>query len=280
MESAYLTDMVVSDDPDSKDMEKDAQKIPPFEEKRQRFGHRQVTNMLAHLPLYSWAWNLMPLATLGLSILLSGQRSLHNFDGLYTIGLIVYFFGLVQYVAMLVAKSIHFTVIPGSFKESFETPEEVMLSASFWMGMYAVIAGAVDYSAPEPGSRLAETFFAIFWIYLVAAHSVSLTLHLLLFQEKRLEGGSMTPAWLLPILPVILVGVLAGVLADSLHPAQRYPVLLAGLYSWGLGFLMSIPTYSIYFWRLFTCGLPKLNSRPGMMIAVGPPTFAPLVRPA
>lgn len=43
-----------------------------------------------------------------------------------------------------------------------------------------------------------------------------------------------------------------------------------------MGFLLSIAIAAIYLQRLFTVGLPSPDTRPGMMIAVGPPCYAPL----
>lgn len=85
-----------------------------------------------------------------------------------------------------------------------------------------------------------------------------------------------SPVWLLPVLPTILVGVSAGSMAYSLATTQLYPVLVAGLVCSSLGFLLSLPMAAIYFHHLFVAGLPDTNQRPGTMIAVGPPGFAPL----
>jgi tellurite resistance protein TehA-like permease len=57
---------------------------------------------------------------------------------------------------------------------------------------------------------------------------------------------------------------------------QRVPVLIADLICSSMGFLISLPVAAIYFTRLFTAGFPDPDTRPGMMIAVGPPIYAPL----
>ncbi|KAK3069573.1 hypothetical protein LTR53_011983 [Teratosphaeriaceae sp. CCFEE 6253] len=76
--------------------------------------------------------------------------------------------------------------------------------------------------------------------------------------------------------PKILVGVMAGSLDGHVSASQIYPALLAGLFCAGAGFLYSLPLAGIYLARLFTVGLPVPDKRPGMMIAVGPPCYAPL----
>ena len=246
-------------------------------EARELSTHRtKLANAYGYLHICSWAWSLMPMTTLGLGTLLSAQRSLHSFPGLYELGLIVYFVGLVQWAFVFVVKSVRFLSHKGSFTKSISEPAEAMFFAAFWIGVYGIITAGVDLASPQPGSRLGTTFCALFWIYFVCALCTGIGLHLLLFQQHSLLTARMTPAWLLPVLPMILIGVMAGGVAESLTEKQRYPVLIAGLLCSSMGFFMSLPLAAIYFTRLFTAGFPDPDTRPGMMIAVGPPTYAPL----
>lgn len=226
--------------------------------------------------VYSWAWSLMPMTTLGLSTLLIAQRSVYDFHGLFTIAVVVYLVGLVQWVLLSIAKIARFTLVRGSLQASLNDPAEAMFFAAFWISCYGILSGGADLAEPQPGSRLSTAFNAFFWIYLICALCACTSLHLLLFHERHLDSRNMTPAWLLPVLPVILVGVLAGSLADSLHPQDRYSVIVAGFICASLGFLLSLPIDAIYLHRLFVAGFPDTDQRPGMMIAVGPPSYAPL----
>lgn len=236
--------------------------------------------LLTHLPIYSWAWFLMPMTTLGLSTLLNAQRSIYNFHGLYTIGVVFYFIGLVQYVVLAIAKTAQFVVLKGSLKKSFQDSEQVMFSAAFWISSYGVVTGGVDFAQPTAGSSLSMTFVAFFWIYFICALLEGFGSHLFLFQGpnhgRHLDNRQMTPAWLLPVLPVILVGVCAGSVAQYVSAHEAYSILTAGLFCSSMGFLLSLPMAAIYLHRLFINGFPEPDTRPGMMIAVGPPTYAPL----
>jgi tellurite resistance protein TehA-like permease len=236
----------------------------------------RIARAYGYLHICSWSWSLMPMTTLGLSTLLSAQRSLHSFPGLYELGLVVYFIGLVQWIFILMVRSVNFISQRGSFTKSMSEPSEAMFFAAFWIGAYGIITAGAEFAAPIAGSHLGTTFCAFFWIYLVCALCTGVGLHLLLFQQHSLLAAHMTPAWLLPVLPIILVGVMAGGVADFLTEKQRFPVLIAGLVCSSMGFLISLPVAAIYFTRLFTAGFPDPDTRPGMMIAVGPPTYAPL----
>ncbi|KAK3617022.1 hypothetical protein LTR56_025566 [Elasticomyces elasticus] len=236
---------------------------------------RKYPALVTHLPIYSWAWFLMPQTTLGLSNLLYTQHTTRSFDGLYTIGLTVYFVGFVQFWVLVILKTTQFILIKGTLRQSFVKPEEALFSAAFWISCYGVIVGALDFAEPSPGSRLSVALYSFFWIYSGFALGASAGIHMLLFDKENLEGDKMTPAWLLPILPVILIGVLAGSFSGE-QDLGMYPALIAGLMAAGAGFFYTLLISAIYLAQLFTKGLPVPDTRPGMMLAVGPPCVAPL----
>jgi tellurite resistance protein TehA-like permease len=86
----------------------------------------------------------------------------------------------------------------------------------------------------------------------------------------------MTPQWILPVFPIMLCGTLASLMSPSQPPNQALPILLAGISFQGLGMLIAAFMYGPYISRLMTSGLPIPNTRPGMFIAVGPPSFTGL----
>ncbi|KAF2165574.1 hypothetical protein M409DRAFT_23870 [Zasmidium cellare ATCC 36951] len=239
----------------------------PDDEHRFRSFMGNTPWLLTHLPIYSWAWFLMPMTSLGLSTLINSQRSIYSFHGLYTIGFVFYFIGL-------------FVILKDSLKKSIQDSEQVMFFAAFWISSYGVVTGGVEFAQPTPGSSLSVTFVAFFWIYFICALLEGFGSHLFLFQGPdhgcHLDNRQMTPAWLLPVLPVILVGVCAGSVANYVTTHEAYSILTAGLFCSSMGFLLSLPMAAIYLHRLFINGFPEPDKRPGMMIAVGPPTYAPL----
>lgn len=235
-----------------------------------------VPRCLAHLSIYTWAWFLMPMTTLSLSTLLDAQRQIFDFNGLYAIGVVVYIIGLVEFVFLFAARLITFCLYKDSLWRSLQEPSEAMFFATFWISIYGIISGGVVFASPNPNTSLAEAFHAFFWIYLICALLAGMGLHLLIFHKRHLEERNMTPAWLLPVLPIILIGVSAGDVVLSLNQTQSCPVLVAGLLCASMGFLLSLPMAALYLNRLFISGFPDPDTRPGMMIAVGPPTYAPL----
>jgi tellurite resistance protein TehA-like permease len=98
-------------------------------------------------------------------------------------------------------------------------------------------------------------------------------MYFMIFTGQNLSTQDMSPAWMLPIFPVILTGTVAGNVAAGLEPQHAFPILICGLTFQGLGTLVSLLVSAIYLVRLFQAGMPEPDARPGMFLAVGPPAF-------
>lgn len=83
----------------------------------------------------------------------------------------------------------------------------------------------------------------------------------------------MTPVWIFPAYPLLVVGPHAGLLASSLDPKRGLDIVIAGFVCQGIGFLVSMMVYSAFIYRLMTQKLPVENIRPGMFVSVGPSAF-------
>ena len=78
------------------------------------------------------------------------------------------------------------------------------------------------------------------------------------------------PAWIFPAYPFLVLGPLA---AELLYH-QPYPsnlnILVGGVIFQGLGWMLALFMYTLYFTRLVSQDLPEGSKRPGMFVAVGP----------
>ena len=83
----------------------------------------------------------------------------------------------------------------------------------------------------------------------------------------------MTPVWIFPAYPLLVVGPFAGFLASSLDETKALDIIIGGFVCQGIGFLVSMMVYSAYIYRLMTQKLPRENLRPGMFVSVGPSAF-------
>jgi len=83
----------------------------------------------------------------------------------------------------------------------------------------------------------------------------------------------MTPVWIFPAYPLLIVGPHAGQLAQKLPPEKALQVIISGYILQGVGFMVSLMIYSAFLYRLMTQKLPKESLRPAMFISVGPSGF-------
>lgn len=203
----------------------------------------------------------------------------HRFPGLSHLGLAIFLLDLLFFLAISLAILLRFALYRRTLRRAFTRPAEALFVPTFLLSVAAILANVDAYGRLFLGEAqrgvLGRGFMRVaFWVYLSVAFAVSVGQYHLLFTvkaERRLTVSAMTPAWILPIFPVMLAGTLAAVVARGLEGDQAMAVLCAGLAAQGLGILVSVFFYSTYLSRLMAFGLPV--QRPGMFIAIGPPSF-------
>ncbi|CAO2647958.1 Nn.00g088800.m01.CDS01 [Neocucurbitaria sp. VM-36] len=86
--------------------------------------------------------------------------------------------------------------------------------------------------------------------------------------------SQMTPIWIFPCYPLLIIGPHAGNLAPKVsNPDIALTIILTGYVVQGIGFLVSLMIYAAFIYRLMTQKLPKESIRPGMFVSVGPSGF-------
>lgn len=135
------------------------------------------------------------------------------------------------------------------------------------MGLYAI---------EDTGYWLVVIYRILFWTYFATTFIAAVGLYCMLFTNPLLKIQDMTPAWDLPIFPYMLSGTIAA--SGIAYQPKQYamPMLFTGLTAQGLGILVSMCMYASYIRRMINFGFPSPQSRPGMFIAVGPPSFTAL----
>lgn len=83
----------------------------------------------------------------------------------------------------------------------------------------------------------------------------------------------MTPIWIFPAYPMLIIGPHAGILSAKLDPTLSLDIIIGGATIQGIGFLVSLMVYSAFIYRLMSQKLPRENVRPGMFVSVGPSAF-------
>jgi tellurite resistance protein TehA-like permease len=85
--------------------------------------------------------------------------------------------------------------------------------------------------------------------------------------------AQMTPVWIFPAYPLLVIGPHASILATRLSSVNALRVIVGGFIFQGIGFMLSFMIYAAFLSRLMTQKLPQENLRPSMFISVGPSGF-------
>ncbi|KAK3347409.1 voltage-dependent anion channel-domain-containing protein [Neurospora tetraspora] len=252
---------------------------------------------------FTFAWYTVTLSTSGVSLVLAITP--HRFRGLSTIGLVIFLLDLLFFLVITASITLRFVLYKSTFRRAFTRPNEALFVPTFFLSIAAILCnvaeyarififdGDISYQFPGLGSNSTPsaepddshaasaslptfaTFLCIaFWFFSALTFLVSVIQYHLLFTvkaERRLSLTTITPAWVLPIFPVMLIGTLAGSFSKTQPPESAIAMICAGLAAQGLGLLVSFFFFSSYLSRLMAFGLPA--QRPGMFIAVGPPSF-------
>ncbi|KAF2269058.1 hypothetical protein CC78DRAFT_454101 [Lojkania enalia] len=233
---------------------------------RERFHH------------FTWAWFTMTMSTGGISNLLGAQP--HSFSGLRTIGAVVFIVFIVMLAFNCSMITFRFISLRKSLQKSLTHPTESLFFACSWLSFAVLLLNMQNYGVPSCGEWLIVTLRVLFWAYVALTFIVAVAQYFILFQGgkngKHMTLHSMTPAWILPVFPNMLAGTIASSIGSSQPPAYRFPILVAGVACQGLGFLISLIMTGLFLYRLMVNGLPHPRLRPGIFMAVGPPSFTSL----
>ena len=225
-------------DDDDKHNNRDAEATGNIKHAEPQAG-RRFERVHKHFKGFTWSWFISPLAALGLSLVLANLP--FRFHGLTAIGKSIYIYGVVQFCILTVFVTLRMVTKRGVFRRSIVKDSEAYFLSTVLMSFSALLQGAHSYAKPAAGSALSNCLWVWFWIYAAVAYCFALLMYCLLFTHKHhLKAADMTPAWMLPIFPVILTGPTAGTLAASFHPERAFPVLICGVLYQGLGILMSL----------------------------------------
>ena len=216
------------------------------------------------------------MATGGLALLLHPNTQPHDFSGLLTIGKVVFIIDLVLFTTITAAITYRFLSNPGTFQASLTHPTESLFASTSLISLASIIASIAHYGIPECGPWLITAVRVVFWIFYAVSWLSAIVQYVHLFTNPSLRIQDMTPAWDLPIFPVMLTGTVASAAAPFQPAYQAVPMIVAGTLAQGLGFLVSILMYASYLRRMIQYGFPSPGSRPAMFIAVGPPSFTGL----
>ncbi|KAI9640016.1 hypothetical protein NHQ30_011578 [Ciborinia camelliae] len=223
---------------------------------------------------FTYAWYACTMSTGGVSFTLS-VLPLES-DAIITLGKALFVINLMVFLTITALMITRFIIHPGTLKHSFANPHEGFFFATALLTIATVMTNTTAYGIPNTGPWIINALRWAFWIYTFCATLLAIIYYHVLFTVKKLVITNVLPGWVLPIFPAMLVGTLASAIAKTQPVESAAQMLVAGLTYQGLGMMVAIMMYGLYFGRLLTSGLPVDASRPAMFIAVGPPSFTAL----
>ncbi|KAK5108969.1 hypothetical protein LTR62_007684 [Meristemomyces frigidus] len=197
----------------------------------------------------------------------------YRFPGLYTIGCIFFLLNLVLFLFNLIMISCRFYLYPHTFKASFLHPTESLFIPAWVISLGTILINVTEYGIDHAGPWLAFTMRILFWTYCALAVVFSLGIYLVMWSTQTFTIAEMTPVWIFPAYPLLVIGPHAAVLADKLTGTMGLDIVIGGFIFQGIGFMVSLMIYAAFIYRLMTHKLPQESLRPGMFISVGPSGF-------
>lgn len=94
-----------------------------------------------------------------------------------------------------------------------------------------------------------------------------------IFDQEELPVTEAMPAWILPVYPFLILGVLGSTLLKSQPVTSGLPIFIGSVAFQGLGWTIAFFMLTLYFTRLVNSELPEASKRPGMYVAVGPAAY-------
>lgn len=180
---------------------------------------------------------------------------------------------IVLYVAVWAMILTRFIAHPKTFRNSLIHPTESLFVPAFLVSFGIVSINIVEYTHSMSGSVL-QLLQVLFWFYVVMAFTLSIGIYMILWSSLTFTIAQMTPIWIFPAYPLLLVGPHAANLSARLPSSTNSLVVLVGGFTvQGVGFLVSLTIYSAFVYRLMTQKLPADPSRPAMFVSVGPAAF-------
>ncbi|KAL8674128.1 MAG: hypothetical protein Q9168_001465 [Polycauliona sp. 1 TL-2023] len=220
---------------------------------------------------YTWTFFTLTMATGGIANVLYAVP--FRFRGLDTIGVIFFLLNMVLFVINVSMISLRFYTFPETFQASYMHPSERLFLPASVVSLSTILINVSQYGLSQAGPWLARAVTVLFWIDAALAVLSSSGIYLLMWSTASFTVETMTPIWIFPIYPLLIVGPHAAILCRSLEPSVAFNIMIGGFTLQGIGFLVAFMIYASFIYRLMTQKLPQASARPGMFVSVGPSGF-------
>jgi tellurite resistance protein TehA-like permease len=217
---------------------------------------------------FSWTWFTATQSTGGMAIVLA--ECPHQFNGLHTIGAIIFIFNIVLWLLFTVLTITRWRLKPTTLYASFTQPPEAYFYGSWWLTAATIILGIQHYGVPHSGPWLIDAIRVLFWIYAACTLLSSLVVFVVMTKHSPIKNPGGNPSILLTVFHAMLTGTVAAGIVREQPEAHRLPIMVAGVGFQGYGWILSMIYVGWIFSSLLQNGFPGTSSvRPGFFMLVG-----------
>ncbi|KAI8937211.1 hypothetical protein NX059_006419 [Plenodomus lindquistii] len=237
---------------------------------------RKTLSFKQRIRHFTWTWFTLTMATGGIANVLYTLPHPYRFPSLYALGCTFFLLNIVLFLFNVVMISCRFYFYPRTFRASFLHPTESLFipGATVSFGIICLNVSQYGVGVAGVGGWLERVMVGLFWADCGLAVMASLGVYLVMWSTTTFTINQMTPIWIFPAYPLLIIGPHAGSLAPKVtNPNTALSIILGGFVIQGIGFLVSLMIYAAFIYRLMTQKLPKESLRPGMFISVGPSGF-------
>lgn len=203
---------------------------------------------------------------------LLGQQP-NDFTGLKTIGKIFFILDIFLFLIFSACITYRFVATPQSLNRSLHHPHESFFFGSFFVSIALIIYCIEQYGVPSTGPWLLKALEILYWMFAGVVMLVAIFQYHVIFDREQLPVTEAMPAWILPVYPFLVLGVVGSTLLDSQPKSAGLPIFIGSIAFQGLGFNVAFFMLTLYVTRLVSSELPEAPKRPGMYVAVGPAAY-------
>lgn len=196
-----------------------------------------------------------------------------RFRGLEAIGIIFFLLNIVLFLINVVMISLRFYCHPETLRASFLHPTERLFVPAAVVSFGTILLNISQYGPNHAGHWLNNAVAVLFWLDAGLALIASMGVYLIMWSTASFTIQKMTPIWIFPAYPLLIIGPHAAVLSQTLDQKRAFGIIVGGFTVQGIGFMVSLMIYSAFIYRLMTQKLPQESTRPAMFVSVGPSGF-------
>ncbi|KNC83830.1 hypothetical protein SARC_03937 [Sphaeroforma arctica JP610] len=188
------------------------------------------------------------------------------------LGTIIWVWGLLYWIICTCLLAARIIVYPEAFWKMMQEPNEFPIFGCVPMSLGVLGMGIVSFG---PNIMPANVAFEIAYVLFIVVGVFSvLTIGVvpyMMIAYQRHALSSMSTAWLLPFITLVIASAQAGVVGGAQEDLGRQKgCLLAGLVMWGAGMLTAAPIIAMYMIRMIIYGFPPGQAGNSVWSILGP----------